>query len=201
MAQGLLDFWTWISPYLPGNSEIVREVIKYVLVATIGGLIILYPAKIWKFLHNLFTGLDADRRVRRAMQAVESKRGIWTSIKAPMPAKYQQALATSIPIITVANLKGGVGKTTIAANLAAYFASDDFAQQPRSVLLIDFDFQGSLTSCMRLPEADRRPLGPDDASKASKLISGGLVSAKWLLEAAPRVPGELYEKLRIVPAY
>ena len=48
-------------------------------------------------------------------------------------------ISQSIPIITVCNFKGGVGKTTLSANLAAYF------QQSRRVLLIDFDYQGSLT--------------------------------------------------------
>lgn len=45
------------------------------------------------------------------------------------------------PIVAVVNLKGGVGKTTIAANLgAAAFARD------RRVLFVDLDFQASLTS-------------------------------------------------------
>lgn len=55
-------------------------------------------------------------------------------------AKHQAELASSIPIITFLNLKGGVGKTTISANLAGYFASIG-----KRVLLIDFDYQGSLT--------------------------------------------------------
>lgn len=45
------------------------------------------------------------------------------------------------PIIAVINLKGGVGKTTMAANLGAAAFSRD-----RRVLLVDLDFQASLTS-------------------------------------------------------
>jgi chromosome partitioning protein len=47
-----------------------------------------------------------------------------------------------VRILTVANLKGGVGKTTLAANLAAYFDT----RVRKRVLAIDLDFQGSLSS-------------------------------------------------------
>lgn len=48
--------------------------------------------------------------------------------------------SNSIPIITVAAMKGGVGKTTLTANLAAYLD-----RQNKRVLLIDLDYQGSLS--------------------------------------------------------
>lgn len=54
--------------------------------------------------------------------------------------EHQGKIGDSIPILTVLNFKGGVGKTTICANLAGYFA-----RQGKRVLLIDFDYQGSLT--------------------------------------------------------
>lgn len=43
--------------------------------------------------------------------------------------------------VTVLNLKGGVGKTTLAANLAAGLS---LAAKPLRVLLVDVDFQGTL---------------------------------------------------------
>lgn len=47
-------------------------------------------------------------------------------------------------IISVINYKGGVGKTTLCQNLAAYFA--DSGKGPgRSVLLLDFDYQRTLS--------------------------------------------------------
>src|SRR6266511_3069898 len=51
-------------------------------------------------------------------------------------------------VVSVINYKGGVGKTTLTANLGA-----DLAARGRRVLLIDLDPQASLTfSFFRVPE-------------------------------------------------
>ncbi|MHC4404553.1 MAG: ParA family protein [Planctomycetota bacterium] len=55
-----------------------------------------------------------------------------------------------VPVIALANLKGGVGKTTLTANLGAILATQNLR-----VLLIDLDYQGSLTS-LCLPPAEIR---------------------------------------------
>ena len=52
------------------------------------------------------------------------------------------------PVITIMNFKGGVGKTTVAANVAAWLS----LKHNKKVLLVDLDYQGSLSSEL-IPEA------------------------------------------------
>ena len=70
-----------------------------------------------------------------------------------------------IPILTVANLKGGVGKTTLVANLAAYFEK----RKQKRVLLFDFDYQGSLTAMM----AQAANFGREPRELAVKFLKAG----------------------------
>src|SRR5207245_5019301 len=76
------------------------------------------------------------------MQSIVNLAGkIWEKpIVVPIPP-FRPLATRNAPVIAVTNLKGGVGKTTIAANLGATLWSQGYR-----VLLIDLDYQGSLTS-------------------------------------------------------
>src|SRR5215510_4511794 len=67
------------------------------------------------------------------------------------------------PVILVANLKGGVGKSTLVANLAAYFK-----EAGKRVLVIDGDYQGSLSN-MLLTADGRDQVSPE----INKLLEPG----------------------------
>lgn len=71
--------------------------------------------------------------------------GLWLAHDhAPHP-KYDEDMSSGeLEVMTVMNLKGGVGKTTLATNLAAHFDS----HLGKRVLVIDLDFQGSATTAL-----------------------------------------------------
>ncbi len=64
-----------------------------------------------------------------------------------------------MPVVVVANPKGGVGKSTLATNIAGYFAS-----QGHAVMLGDVDRQQSSRLWLGLRPAAVRPIASWDAS-------------------------------------
>jgi len=66
---------------------------------------------------------------------------VWEKGSAGPPPAFVPLAERKTPIIALANLKGGVGKTTLTANLGAILSD-----LKKRVLLVDLDYQGSLTS-------------------------------------------------------
>lgn len=65
-----------------------------------------------------------------------------------------------MPVVVVANPKGGVGKTTVATNIAGYFAS-----QGHQVMLGDADRQQSSRLWLRLRPPEARPISSWDVGE------------------------------------
>jgi chromosome partitioning protein len=90
--------------------------------------------------------------------------GFWT--REPHSARrldgYEARLNSSIPILFLAAQKGGVGKSTLAANLAACFADSG-----ERVLAVDMDYQGTMSAQMMLQAGAR--LG-EDQSRVDQLL-------------------------------
>ncbi len=130
---------------------------------------------LWSLAKNSFNRVfqvwDAGGRLRRASDSVAlSGPGPWLTIKRDEPRDYARRMAlgaAAAPVIVCANLKGGVGKTTTIANLAAAFA----ARKSNPVLIVDLDYQGSLSSLMFAGQS-WRPTTPGERSSATLAIGG-----------------------------
>ncbi len=123
--------------------------------------------RIWRWLT---TSRRNAKKLKRALDAVNSQDGLWLAIPLKNGARINTAAPNGYDVTTVANLKGGVGKTTLAANLIGHCAKHRAAPN-KSILGIDFDYQGSLTS-MALPDDNQNTTGGEDTSAGKLLIKG-----------------------------
>jgi cellulose biosynthesis protein BcsQ len=147
----------------------------------------------------VYAHFSSVKRLRRAERALDDKSpGLWLapSIAIKPPTNYGQLIEKSKPIIVVANLKGGVGKTTTVANLIGYFG----LKKEMRVLALDMDFQGSLSAVV-LTEADYKSALEQQLdgspSKSAQLIGGK--DALWLKDVSDAV--DTVVTARCVPSY
>jgi cellulose biosynthesis protein BcsQ len=77
----------------------------------------------------------------RIKAALNLKGALWTQPTMAGTPKFVELAERRTPIVSVLNLKGGVGKTTLTAYLARTLAARGYR-----ILLVDLDLQGSLSS-------------------------------------------------------
>ncbi|MGH1406407.1 MAG: ParA family protein [Rhodomicrobiaceae bacterium] len=182
--------------------DVVASLIAAVLIAAIAYLI----TKLWRLMMWVklyFERVDkakADVK-RKQINGIETEGdGVWTAKPIIHPDHYLTTVNGS-KILAVANLKGGVGKTTISANLASCLAEmlnkHAGEGQEKPVLLIDLDFQGTLAG-MAKPNKRIWPPKKHHSSHATKLISGELTPHHLIDLHFPANERELVE---IIPAY
>ena len=81
-----------------------------------------------------------DHLLKEIKPFLGADEGFWDRRPKINIADHIKSLRDGLPIISIINFKGGVSKSTTAANLAAFFDNAGLR-----VLLIDLDYQGSLT--------------------------------------------------------
>lgn len=159
-------------------------------------LLVRWAQQLLCFLHSRQRTLKAiGRDISR--DGHREGNGVWLTTPIHQPDDYETRIG-ALRVLAIANLKGGVGKTTLTANLGAYFARD----RGLRVLLIDLDFQGSLSS-MAFPDGGWIPQ-QRQSSIATKVISND-VSPDLVPALAHKVDlgdeASATGKLHVVTAY
>jgi hypothetical protein len=128
----------------------------------------------------LATTAEAQKKLIAAVRLLsgQTESELWLRQPVGKPTNYEQRLQESIPIMVFANLKGGVAKTTLSANIAAYFETIG-----ERVLVIDLDFQGSLTSMLRPHD----PLSQSNYAHSAMMVLSPDFHPDQLLSHAPQV--------------
>jgi cellulose biosynthesis protein BcsQ len=138
---------------------------------------------------------DLDTESRRIQKALSKDGQTWTE-RVLANAPELKPLAPDgrrTPVISVLNLKGGVGKTTITANLATALDAVGYR-----VLLFDLDLQGSLTDIF-LPDHEQDRLVKENRLLAD-FLGDSFGSEYPNLHVDYTYPVLADQKSRLVPA-
>ncbi len=177
------------------------------LVGAFSSIVALIGAGAWLGRHVFVGGRikELSKRVEQCAGELEDERGknvlvnrvfdaidrgsdaLWTLHEAERPAAHGTWIAQSNPpVLLIGNLKGGVGKTTLAVNLASFFAMRDDGDS-RNVLVIDLDYQGSSSDTLA------RAGGHAETQSLSHRLLGRDAEPEFLLDTAmslgKKIPG------------
>ena len=129
-----------------GRNEAEFQILAFVLTTGLLFIIRISRAVWWvgSRILGFFTARATLQRIQSNLQRIRSD-GRWSEPVLSASRELQQRQRSSIPILMVANHKGGVGKTTLASNLGVYFA----ARRGMNVLFIDLDWQGTMSATFK----------------------------------------------------
>lgn len=127
--------------------------------------------------------------MRVIAQLEDDESNLWKLHRPAAPPKFAERLrASRTKVLLIGHLKGGVSKTTLLANLAAYFDRNG-----KRVLAIDFDYQGSLTATLL------RSVGKDVRPPYSDILLNGQTKPSDLVSVAIDLHPKL-QRTRLLPA-
>lgn len=184
------ELWAWVL------SKIGHTAAPFIL-GVLGFVGYALLRVVWRQLRRLWCFFSSRRRALGAVRREHPKdgpregRGLWLTKPISPPENYEGNLGNPT-VLVVANHKGGVGKTTLSANLGAFWSRE----WGKRVLLIDLDFQGTL-SAMALRAGNWVPPKGQD-SLATRTISGDLEPSIFV-SCAKEVPQQ--PRLKVIPAY
>lgn len=169
-------------------------------IATVFALLLALPAffRAMREMRDLAKKVDLGGYARRRLDKIRAMadggaEAIWSQ---PLDMrKHLKEAEGSIPVLMFAHLKGGVGKTTVAANLAAAFST-----RGKRVLAIDLDYQGSLSSLFLGHAGITDDQLLEEAQARAALLIEGERDGAFLLSAARETGAEDLQRLRYIPS-
>ncbi len=172
-VQWLQDLWDALSGIV---GKELGAVIAAAVVA-LAGIVLTRLVNSIRWLIDYHLRLHRVRRdVGRELDGEWPKenRGLWLA-EPITPPDIRLKAGHSQKVLVVANAKGGVGKTTVAANVAARLAELAAASGEKPILLVDLDFQGTLSAMSIYGDTAWFPQKDRD-SDATYFISGDFSS-------------------------
>lgn len=188
VGDWLRELFQNIPGVVPGRNEVAKDVIKTLLVAALVAILTWLAVQLWQKLVRWWRKPPDDYRwrIERARKAIrrdpEKDGGIFLNIPIDRPDHYNDRMSARPFVLTVANDKGGVGKTTTTVNLAAAFA----ARLQKPVLAVDLDPQGTMSALMFAGTRWQPKKG--QLSPASLAVNGQLTANALIGPESPANP-------------
>lgn len=137
-----MEFWEWAVETYNAVPETIRVPIAFLLGLIIGLIKLLHQIiNIYRSVRGWFKKDPIPGGAPDLRPEIDVLRDVWLKPREPNEIGEYLTQYKNTKVITVINMKGGVGKTTLTANLGAALS----AEHKKRVLFIDYDYQGTLS--------------------------------------------------------